>query len=85
MVAMDHDHVVPVLPGTFSAEWHVKLVFKNKEGNPAKTLAKTGVGGEPLTSAAAIKRAEKADIVTVHETEAVFTCPVRPHGPHHSE
>lgn len=76
-----HDHVVPVSPGTFSAEWHVHNVYK-----PNTTeFAKTGVDDRPLTSADAVKEAEEEGVVTVVETPVVFTCPVRPHEPHSGE
>lgn len=81
------DHVIGLEPGKkfYSAQWHVHVVLPAGESFPAMPAA-TGVNGEPLTSKAAIERAEAAGLVTivplvnpVTGEPDVFTCPVRPH------
>lgn len=81
------DHVIDLEPGKqfYSAQWHVHAVLPVGETFPAEPAA-TGVGGEPLRSKAAIKRAVEAGMVyelplVNPETGEpdVFTCPVRPH------
>lgn len=88
------DHVVPVPGGTtnqYSAQWHPKAVVDPEDpllippgpdspGFP--NLVNTDGDGNYLTSDARIEAALAAgDVgVLVAPEEAVFTCPVRPHG-----
>lgn len=46
-------------------------------------LAETGVNNAPLTSADAVEEAEEQGVVRFQDTGVIFTCPVRPHDPHH--
>lgn len=89
------DHVVPVPGGTdkqYSAQWHPKAVVDpddrwlvppsadNPFGFP--NFVNQDAGGNYLTSSTKVEAALENDDVglIVSPEEAVFTCPVRPHG-----
>lgn len=88
------DHVVPVPGGTdkrYSAQWHPKavvdpddpwLVPPSEDSFGLPNLVNQDANGEYLTSSAKVEKALAGGEVglLVAPEEAVFTCPVRPHG-----
>lgn len=88
------DHVAPVPGGTdkpYSAQWHPKAVVdpdrkwlvQPSEENPGfPNFVNQDADGNYLTSSAKVEAAladGDVDLIVTPE-EAVFTCPIRPHG-----
>ena len=88
------DHVVPVPGGTdkqYSAQWHPKavvdpddmwLIPPSEDSSGLPNLVHQDASGNYLTSSTKVENAlASGDVgLLVAPEEAVFTCPVRPHG-----
>lgn len=75
---IDLDHVLSANP--FSALWHNHFIFEADARVPytPSDLENEGVGGEPLTSGAAVRRAVDANVVKEVSIPFGFNCPLRP-------